>query len=142
MYSDEFAKMWFKLYKDVKVYMDHQLAPSLTESQFTVLEYIQSHERTKPSDLIHYLSTTPAAVTTMLDRMEKNGLVERHRDNEDRRIVWVRLTDKGIEECARGKQLREEFLNNYLGEISVYNQHLLVYLLGKITHIEPQQQSS
>lgn len=136
MYSDEFAKIWFKLYKDVKVYMDHNLAPTLTESQFTVLEYIHSHERTKPSDLIHYLSTTPAAVTTMLDRMEKNNLIERQRDHEDRRIVWIKLTEKGAHECLRGKELRANFLNDYLSQISVYNQHLLVHLLGKITHIE------
>jgi DNA-binding MarR family transcriptional regulator len=136
MYSDEFAKIWFKLYKDVKVYMDSQLAPALTESQFTVLEYIESHERTKPSDLIHYLTTTPAAVTTMLDRMEKNHLIERERDLEDRRIVWVKLTEKGVFECQRGKELRATFLNDYLSQISVYNQHLLVYLLGKITNIE------
>ena len=46
-----------------------------------------SNERMKPSDLIEYLSTTPAAVTTLLDRMEKAELIVRVRDEKDRRIV-------------------------------------------------------
>jgi DNA-binding MarR family transcriptional regulator len=134
MYSAEFAKLWFKLSKDFKLHMENELAPTLTESQLTVLEYLIAHDRMKPSDLLDFLATTPAAVTTLLDRMEKNELIVRERDEKDRRIVWVNVTDKGRAECQRGLEVREAFLNSYLNRISAHNQQLLVYLLGKVAN--------
>ncbi len=133
LYSDDFAKLWYKLSKDLRLHMDAQLAPSLTESQLNVLEFIMNHDQVKPSDLIEFVATTPAAITTLMDRMEKNGLIVRERDTSDRRIVWLRLTPKGEAEGGRGIAIRREFLDQYLSRISAHNQQLLIYLLGKIS---------
>jgi MarR family transcriptional regulator, temperature-dependent positive regulator of motility len=134
MNADEFAKLWFKFSKDMKAHMDSRLAPTITEGQLYVLEHLTGQERMKPSDFIDYLTTTPAAVTTLLDRMEKSGLITRQRDEKDRRIVWVSITDKGIAECRRGLQIRQQFLDNHLSRISTHNQQLLLYLLGKVAN--------
>ena len=37
----------------------------------------------------------PASVTAMLDQLEANGIVERRRGSQDRRVCMVSLTDKG-----------------------------------------------
>lgn len=131
MHADDFAKVWFKLTRDYRTSMESALSP-LTEGQLVVLEYVMTHKQVKPSDLIEYLATTPAAVTTLLDRMVKNGLVERQRDERDRRIVWIRLTEKGALEGKRGIAIRNRILQGGLDHISHHNQKLLVYLLGKI----------
>lgn len=102
MYNSDFAKCWSRLTKDYKLHMDQELAPSLTEAQLAVLEVLEDHQKMKPSDLIPYLATTPAAVTMLLDRMEKNDLIRRNRDNQDRRIVWISLSEKGRMETERG----------------------------------------
>ena len=39
-------------------------------------------------------------VTRLVDRLETQGLVERDRDSEDRRVVLVRLTRKGSKMLA------------------------------------------
>lgn len=134
--TQEFAKLWWKLSKDLRNHMEVELAPALTEGQLTVLELLMysGHEKMKPSDFIDILATTPAAITTLLDRMEKSGLIVRERDEKDRRIVWVLVTEKGRSECERGVQAREQFLQAYLGRISSHNQQLLVYLLGKVAN--------
>lgn len=135
MNSYDFAKVWYKVSRDMKVHMDAQLAPTLTESQLNVLEFIMSRDQVKPSDLTDFLATTPAAITTLMDRMEKNGLIVRERDTHDRRIVWLKLTQKGETEGRRGLQVRQDFLEQYLGRISTHNQQLLVYLLGKVSSL-------
>ncbi len=131
-----FAKVWSRLSKDLKTQMETMLAPSLTESQLNVLEYLLNEQENplKPSDLLGFLDTTPAAVTTLLDRMEKNELISRVRDEKDRRIVWIRVTDKGRDECERGVQIRKELMDRYLNRISTHNQQLLLYLLGKVAN--------
>ena len=137
MHSSEFAKLWARLTKDYKAHMDQALAPALTESQLTVLELLSEQPRMKPSEFIPYLSTTPAAITMLLDRMEKNELILRSRDDRDRRIVWVTLTEKGKQEAQRGMVIREDFISGTLSKISSHNQQLLVYLLSKITSPSP-----
>jgi len=114
--------------------METQLAPTLTEGQLNVLEVLLAQDQMKPSDLLEHLNTTPAAVTTLLDRMEKNELIVRQRDEKDRRIVWIIPTEKGKAECARGVELRNEFIHSQLDRISSHNQQLLVYLLGKVAN--------
>ncbi|GAA3404970.1 MarR family winged helix-turn-helix transcriptional regulator [Paenibacillus hodogayensis] len=134
MFSDQFAKLWSKISKDLRSHMETQLAPALTEGQLNVLEVLLTQDRMKPSDLLDYLNTTPAAVTTLLDRMEKNELIVRKRDEKDRRIVWIIPTRKGETECVRGVDIRNEFIHSQLDRISSHNQQLLVYLLGKVAN--------
>ncbi len=134
MYANEFGKLLHKLSKDFKLHMEEQLTPTLTEGQLNVLELLSTREPMKPSDFIEYLATTPAAVTTLLDRMEKNALIVRIRDQKDRRIVWVHVTDTGKSEFARGMHIRELLLANYMNRISSYNQQFLIYLLGKVAN--------
>ncbi|OGX68514.1 MAG: transcriptional regulator [Paenibacillus sp. RIFOXYA1_FULL_44_5] len=134
MNTNEFLRVWGKLNKKMKMYMENELAPDLTESQLHVLEYMLDKEPLKPSDFTEYLHTTPAAITTLLDRMEKGGLIRRKRDEKDRRIVWIHVTEKGKIECARGQTIREKWLDAYLGKISEHNQQLLIYLLSKVAN--------
>ena len=130
----EFIKLWNKFNRNVKLHLETELAPSLTESQLNVLEVLLSGERMKPSDLLEHLQTTPAAVTTLLDRMEKNELIVRQRDEKDRRIVWIIPTEKGKAECERGIRIRDAFIDSQLSRISAHNQQLLVFLLGKVAN--------
>lgn len=38
-------------------------------------------------------------ITRLVDRMERDGLVERHRGSHDRRVVLVRITPEGQRRC-------------------------------------------
>lgn len=128
----DFVKSWSKLTKDWNAQMEEELAPQLTVGQLEVLELMQAYEPMKPSDLLPYLETTPAAITTLLDRMERNGLVERKRDESDRRIVWVTMTALGRAEVDRGVGVRNAIVGRSLDRVSSHNRQLLVYLFGKV----------
>jgi len=136
MVANEFARLWSKFTKEFKSQMEDRLAPTLTEGQLHVLELLlaQPDKSMKPSDFISHLDTTPAAVTMLLDRMEKNELIERKRDEKDRRIVHIHVTEKGKAECKRGVAVREQLISSYLNRISAHNQQLLVFLLGKVAN--------
>jgi len=136
MHAAEFTRLWTKFSKEWKTYLEEALAPHLTEGQLNVLELMLQHEQMKPSDLLQYLNTTPAAITTLLDRMERGGLITRSRDQSDRRIVWVTVTEKGHREAKRGTALREAYINDALDGLSTHNQQLLVYLLGKVVYAD------
>ena len=91
-------------------------AQGLTGPQFNVLRILlQSppegvHCRTIGEQLIHRVPD----VSRLVDRMERDGLVERAPDPADRRAVFVRITDAGRERCRSLydplAQLHEELL--------------------------------
>jgi DNA-binding MarR family transcriptional regulator len=128
----DFVKSWSKLTKEWNAQMEAELAPQLTAGQLEVLELMLTHEPMKPSELLPYLETTPAAITTLLDRMERAGLVERKRDEGDRRIVWVTMTALGRSEVDRGLAVRSAIANHSLDRVSSHNRQLLVYLMSKV----------
>lgn len=69
----------------------------LTESGFAVMGALRAREP-RPvlrSDLGVLAELSPMRATDALTRLEMSGLVQRHRDEADRRLVWLRLTPEG-----------------------------------------------
>jgi DNA-binding MarR family transcriptional regulator len=52
--------------------------------------------RMSASDLAGVSMLTSAGVTLRLDRLEKSGHIVRERSTEDRRVVYCRLTERGL----------------------------------------------
>jgi DNA-binding MarR family transcriptional regulator len=64
-------------------------------SQNGVLRVLADGEEHSAGDLAAAAELTPASLTKMLDGLERSRLVERVRDEADRRRVAVRITDAG-----------------------------------------------
>jgi DNA-binding MarR family transcriptional regulator len=62
---------------------------------------------------------SPATVTQMLDHLESMGLVERHRSEQDRRIVTCSLTDRGYELAAERRSLMEARFDSALAGFGI-----------------------
>jgi DNA-binding MarR family transcriptional regulator len=69
----------------------------LTGPQVTVLKMLEGFGALSLSDLSARMSARNSTITGIADRMERDGLVERQRDEEDRRVVRIRLTQRGKE---------------------------------------------
>lgn len=70
----------------------------LTEAQFNVLFVLRHKERMlTQSDLGKRLLVTRASVTSVLDKLEKKGLIRRSVVRGNRRIYHVDLTAEGLE---------------------------------------------
>jgi MarR family 2-MHQ and catechol resistance regulon transcriptional repressor len=69
----------------------------LTEAQFNVLFALKYRGRDlTQSDLSRRLVVSRASITSVLDRLEKKGLVRRVEVPENRRIYLVELTGRGL----------------------------------------------
>jgi MarR family 2-MHQ and catechol resistance regulon transcriptional repressor len=67
----------------------------LTTPQFGVLEALYHIGPLSLGELASKLLVTGGNVTYVMDRLEQQGLVERERSAEDRRVVRARLTAEG-----------------------------------------------
>jgi len=69
--------------------------PTLGPLAGIVLHMLSRMEDATPTALEQCMQVTPATITGALNKLEAEGLVERQRSADDRRVVHVRRTPKG-----------------------------------------------
>jgi len=69
-------------------------------------------------------------VTRLLDRLERRGLVERSRENKDRRVITARITSAGLELLSTLDRPVEEFHKKALGHMREQGLETLIKLLA------------
>ena len=67
----------------------------LTGPQLTVIKLLESFDNLSLSSLSERIRAQNSTVTGIIDRMEREGLVVRARSKEDRRVVHIKLTERG-----------------------------------------------
>ena len=120
---------------DVLEAMERFLAGhGMSQGRFTVLMLLnrEPDRPASPSDLATRSGVTRATMTGLLDGLERDRLVKREADRQDRRMLLVELT-------ARGRKLLDGMLPDYYSNIASIMAHLpdsekhhLVELLGKV----------
>ena len=69
---------------------------SLSIVHLSLLSVLEARGPQPMGVLADELDVSVASATGIVDRMEKRGLVERHHAEEDRRVVLVRPTERGL----------------------------------------------
>jgi DNA-binding MarR family transcriptional regulator len=104
----------------------------LTGPQLTVLKVLESVGDLSLSELSERIRAQNSTVTGIIDRMEREGLVVRARSTEDRRVVNIRLTEKGAK-IARGIAVEPiEIFRAALQSLSASEMQELLKILTKI----------
>ncbi|EST52649.1 transcriptional regulator [Brevibacillus panacihumi W25] len=68
----------------------------ISPKQFILMRVLHQVKRSTVSDLASILRQSNSATTIALNRLVKANLVDRVRDDVDRRVVWVTLAPKAI----------------------------------------------
>src|SRR5208337_3966209 len=85
------------LLKEVMVFFKHNMTKAFENSGLTVpqgllLGELGKYGKMKIHDLGGRLSMTDSTVSGIVDRLEKQGIVERTRSLEDKRVVYVNFS--------------------------------------------------
>lgn len=103
----------------------------VTRDQFHALLVLYGAELTM-GELSERLGVTCSTVTDLVDRMERAGLAERVRDDEDRRVVRVRVTGGGEAVLGRVRERRRRYLGRVLAAMTEKEQSTLRDLLARV----------
>lgn len=83
---------------------------NLTAPQGMLIEILHRYGEMKISDLSKKMGLSNSTVSGIVDRLEKQGLIKRTRSDEDRRVVYVDVTDKFKNEFQENfKKIEQEF---------------------------------
>ena len=100
---------------------------NLTMEQYAVLaaiKYIGSTAR--PTDIARWLGRSTNAVSMIVDRMVKAGLLRRVRDRSDRRVVNVSITSKAENALKPATRASWEFIQKITSPLSNEDKHTFV----------------
>lgn len=86
-----------------KILFEKLKGSGLTQGQPKILEYLFDNDGAVQKDIAAACFIEPATVTSLLSRMENNGLITREMKKENRRFLYVYLTEKGRNEYDRIK---------------------------------------
>lgn len=94
------------------------MAREISLPQFNALLSILEFGPLTMGELGRQLNVACSTATDLVARLEKTGLAERFRDENDRRMNRVRLLDKGEQAVAAVISERRRFIGDVLGDYS------------------------
>jgi DNA-binding MarR family transcriptional regulator len=104
----------------------------LTGPQLIVLQQVGKNPGVMVKEIARSITLSPATVTSILDRMESRGHVNRVRSTQDKRKVGVFLTDVGQSLLDKAPlPLQEHFLNRF-NAIEEWEQSQMVATMQRI----------
>lgn len=90
----------------------------LTNNDMHVIEAVGPGEGNNMSSIAKKLNITVGSLTTAMNSLVNKGYVERHRSEKDRRVVYVRLTAKGIKAFRHHEDYHRQMTQAILGRLS------------------------
>ena len=85
-------------------------------TQFITLQFLITRGPQALKTIAQTLSITAASTSTMIKKMENEGLVTRTEDLKDRRINLIQITQKGKKQHKIHIGTMEEFFDKYIPE--------------------------
>jgi DNA-binding MarR family transcriptional regulator len=106
--------------------------PSEFKVLITIKHGTEEKNDMKVSEISQKLHVTPPTVTQIINVLEKDGLVERSTDTEDRRAVKIKLTQAGMEVTEQAKKAFFETFSGLIDYLGEEESEQLANLLFKV----------
>ncbi|MDN7240315.1 MarR family transcriptional regulator [Planococcus sp. N028] len=107
-------------------------AYTITPPQFVALQWLFEHGDMTIGDLSNKMYLAFSTTTDLVDRMEKNNLVMRIREEQDRRVVRIKLLQEGERIIEEVIQKRQDYLETVLADFSPGEVEQFSSLLEKL----------
>ena len=104
----------------------------LSVPKYGVIRQLYDHESLPLSEISNLIFRGNSNITTLINRMERDGFVERVDHDSDRRIKKFRLTEKGRQIAPKVIGEYRVFLHQMMNCLSPDEQQVLINLLSKI----------
>jgi DNA-binding MarR family transcriptional regulator len=94
---DRYMSLSFQVHKKAEALIKEEIGNELTNDQHYILRHIYQAGECTSSELADVFEVNKSAITAIINRMVERGFIQRTRDENDRRVVYLSLTDVGSE---------------------------------------------
>lgn len=107
---------------------------SMNYPHFFILHTLFYKEKCMVSELGNVMGLTSGAITTSINKLEEMDYIVRDRDQKDRRVVWVSLTNAGKESIQNIIDERNKVWNEHFLKLTEDEQKQLLVLVNKMSN--------
>jgi DNA-binding MarR family transcriptional regulator len=104
----------------------------LAPSHGDILSALFEYSSLTMKDLAKKINKDKSTVTALVNKLLNLGYIERTRDIEDSRIVYITLTEKGENLKGDFKEISDKLIERVYRDISKNEQEVLINILTKI----------
>jgi DNA-binding MarR family transcriptional regulator len=104
----------------------------LTGPQLLVMQLIGSVDQITAGVIARNVSLSQATVTSIIDRLERKGLLRRERSTDDKRKVMISLTEEGGKALENAPTLMQESFINAFNRLEDWEQTLILSSLQRV----------
>lgn len=116
----------------IKIFDDIVIDDNLSKAHIKVLFVLDKYEKITITDLGKVLYAHKPNVTCWVDRLVKSDFAKRIYDKNDRRIIYISLTDKGNETIKNYKKCLKDLFSRKLSKLNDDDLKLLMQTLNNM----------
>lgn len=107
----------------------------ITNPQFDALLVLREFGELTMGELCSKMFLACSTATDLIDRMERNGLIERVRDTADRRVIRLKVLPKGNQVIDEVLEARRNYLATILSELDVADKERLIQAIDQLNYL-------
>lgn len=109
-----------------------QMGVKLSVNEVHILEAIVNTSYPSMSNVANKLLITPGTLTTATDKLVNKGYLRRYQEENDRRRVFLKLTDKGYEVIKIHNIFHDEMIEHIIQDMEIIDDGELLVMLDKL----------
>ncbi|MEK8126462.1 MarR family transcriptional regulator [Paenibacillus filicis] len=136
----EVEEAFRQLFRRIKAAWTRFEVRGVSSSQASILEKLHTDGPLKVSQIADALWITAGAVTSLSDKLIAGGYAERSRSEEDRRVVYLEITDNGREVLEEFRLHRKAIVDGFFGKLADEDaRHLIRIFNLMLDESDPSQ---
>ena len=103
-----------------------------TYTEVEVLKFMQGKKNMTMKSLADHLHIKPSSATPLIDNLVKKGSLKRSGKKGDRRVVYIELTSKGLQELQKKYKNIHKTIGKIFGKLNNKDKKDLIKIFKKI----------
>jgi len=135
-FADKISEITPQVMREISKKEENELfTGKITIQQMLILDYLNNNTQVKMSDLASVMSVTTPAMTGIINRLVRSGYVSRVFDQNDRRIINIKITVKGHELVKKIKDGKRKMVIKIFSKLSENDRQDYLRILTQISNI-------
>lgn len=101
-------------------------------SEFTVLEALYHKGKQTVREISNAVLINIGSITYVIDKLEAKGLLERSNCKDDRRVIYIQITDQGTQLMDEIFPKHQKVIENIFANINTQEKKFLIDILKKV----------
>lgn len=137
------AEEWINRYVNAYMVVTRQInarlrdtfGEGLTNDQFLILRLIDGQEKCTSTYLAEAVAVGKSSITAIINRLDEAGMIERTRDENDRRQVYLTMTEHGQRVYRTSEKQMQEVISPYLFDFEDKDIEQFIMMFEKLAFL-------